>query len=325
MKILLIVLVVLAVGASATDYQVAIKFLNPCESLESFEAKDSAWYFYDQPQCEQQLEEVFWADVMSLQACPHHRVKKDIHGFFKTAGMEALKVVSNLLESKSEPAEYGPRFNDLEQNVKAFQGNFSMTHTIMSDFLDYLQMISPATKSHKAVLEQIAKKNSMKRFGVTRVQGAILSRAADIEAIKDKCMEGKMATAELGELANNETISKLDAELTTFVGVKIDKNERQVVFNFKVKDVVELNFLASIIAKQGYFLFILEIVAFAGLEYGLGYFIIQCQFRHIQSNGSPVINAGRIEEDNSVTLEMGTQTQAGPGSSEEGGRANEWA
>lgn len=269
MKILLFFVILLAVAASAKEYKVAVQFLNPCDSLNQYEGNDLAWWHYDSKSCNDQMNDVFWADVMSLDSCPSHRVKR-VANWFKEAGVEAIKVVSNLLDSKSVSADYDTRFQDLEQNVNEFKKNFSITHSILEDFMDYLQSISPATKSHRAVLEQIVGKTSLNRFGVTRVHGAILSCAADIEAIRDKCMEGKMATAEVGELANNQTISSIDPQSTIFVGVKIFKEERKVIFAFETKAMkmeAELNWFQK---AQTPTVMAIETVIFGPLEVACG-------------------------------------------------------
>jgi hypothetical protein len=239
MKLSLLLVSCLIIVATAEEFKVVLQIVDPCESLHEVAYKDLAWYHYEKPSCDDKMNNVFWRDVEKLKECHLHRSIRSIAaaatvgGFFKQIGQIGIKAVTNLIDSQSSSAAYDDRFEDVEREVRHFKNTSEFNSRMINEFYDYLQAISPATETHRTVLREIAGNNPLEsRFGVARVNAGILTRAADMEAIAEKCRVGKMATVELGELTGNLTISRIDPESTKLTAVEVRRRENKVLFTF---------------------------------------------------------------------------------------------
>ena len=71
-------------------------------------------------------------------------------------------------------------------------------------------------------------------FANTLASAAIITKAADLEAIAKACTKGYMATNELYELTKDENLKGIDPQDTQIIDIRVDTTNGTIDFLFKL-------------------------------------------------------------------------------------------
>lgn len=241
---------ILVTECEETRRKVNLRIESPCEDMrESQEqATQDFWELWEsrvysvqsKEMCERTFKEGINTAFNELERCLPHKYKRSIGSFaFDIAKALGKVAVSDFVRGNTRPGVFDDEsiLNSLEQVVhKGSRMLFDNVEESKRERMQSIRSLSDAAEKHPRELVEVAGYMPKPAWADSLALTEIAAGTADLKAIAHYCSQGRLATAELGELLEDEELQKLSPEETRLEDLRVYPAKQELEFIYTIKE-----------------------------------------------------------------------------------------
>lgn len=203
------------------SYVINFYFMNPCGNLYSVTGFNS-W------QCHKHFYDPFKWEVEHLNYnCVPIRSKRQIMEIVMPIAKEIFSSATSFLLNHFKEGTVD-RNSMVDETERLAVGIYNSTLS------DYVELVSPSSHNHRALIKGFSARLPKKTFYEARVLSEIIGHIALLEQFNTVCKQGIVATHELSELTGIKWLSTIDPHNTILRNVITNMEHQTVVIEFDV-------------------------------------------------------------------------------------------